>query len=199
MSWYEQIKELIHEKLIHKRSTCEELTREGLTHEEPTHENPTYKRPIHERVLNFFRPESSHNVHRLQLFWLGCGALVIVALAYGMSTFLFGDTSLSQQEEEVKVTSTSIETATKKINLEEAFRHSIEDKLKALSDEITALKALFQEGVKREEFPSQGLNDDDESQALNAASPKSTLTQDLETKILQLEHQLEMQRSHTMP
>ncbi|MBY0501707.1 MAG: TraB/VirB10 family protein [Alphaproteobacteria bacterium] len=191
MSWYKQIKQL-----IHKRHTCEELT-----HEETTHENPTYKRFIHERVLNFFRPESSNNVHRLQLFWLGCGAVAIVSLAYGMSTFLFGNTSLPQQEEEAKITSTSIETATKKINLEETFRHGIEDKLKTLSDEVTSLKAVFQEGVKREEFPSQDLNNEDESQgpSLNPAFPKSIPIQDLETKILQLEHQLDMQKNHTLP
>lgn len=146
-----------------------------------------------------FNPESSHKVQRLQHFWLGCAALVIVGLAYGISTFLFGKTPLPQQEEEVKVTATSIETATKKVNLDEAFRHGIEDKLKTLFDEISALKTLFQEGVKNGDFPSQNLGDEDENQPLSPFSSKDSLTQELETKILHLEHQLDMQRSNTHP
>ncbi len=146
-----------------------------------------------------FNPESSHKVQRLQHFWLGCAALVIVGLAYGISTFLFGKTPLPQQEEEVKVTSTSIETATKKVNLDEVFRNGIDSKLKVLSDEISALKTLFQEGVKHGDFPSQGLSDEDENKSLSPFSSKDSLTQELETKILHLEHQLDMQKSNTLP
>ncbi|MDI9640434.1 hypothetical protein QM565_32555 [Geitlerinema splendidum] len=127
--------------------------------------------------------------------------MIIVAFAYGIMTFLFEKTPLPKQEEEVKVTSTSIETATKKVNLEEAFRNSIENKLKALSDKITAVETLFQEGVKRGELPSQSLNTEEESQdpSLNSSFPKSSLVQELETKILQLEHQLDMQKNTTAP
>ncbi len=146
-----------------------------------------------------FNPESSHKVQRLQLFWLGCAALVIVGLAYGISTFLFGKTPLLQQEEEAKVTATSIETATKKVNLDEVFRTNIDSKLKMLSDEISALKTLFQEGAKRGDFPSQNLDDEDENQSLSPFSSKDSLTQELETKILHLEHQLDMQKSNTLP
>ncbi len=153
-----------------------------------------------ERILKFFRPESSHDVQRLQLFWLGCAALVIVGLAYGIATFLFGGTPLPQQEEETKVSTTSIETATKKIDLDEAFRNGIDSKLKTLSDEITALKTLFQEGVKGEGF-SQGFNNEGEAQdpSFNPSVSKGSMIQDLETKILHLEHQLDMQRSGTLP
>ncbi|OJW49661.1 MAG: hypothetical protein BGO67_03910 [Alphaproteobacteria bacterium 41-28] len=156
----------------------------------------------------FFRPESSRNIQRLQFFWLGCAAFVIVGLAYGISTFLFGKTPLPQQEKEVKVTTTSIETATKKINLEEAFRNGIDAKLKALSDEVAALKTLFQEGVSREGDPqegrreesfSQGMNDEGENQPLRPLSSKDPFTQELETKILHLEEQLEMQRTNALP
>jgi S-methylmethionine-dependent homocysteine/selenocysteine methylase len=62
----------------------------------------------------FFHPESPQSIRRLQLFWLSCGGMIIVAFAYGMTTFLFEKTPLSKQEEEIKATSTSIETATKK-------------------------------------------------------------------------------------
>ena len=147
-----------------------------------------------EKGLKFFRPESSHAVQRLQLFWLACGALVIVVLAYGISTFLFGGPSLPQQESETKVTTTPIETATKKINLDEAFRNGIEDKLKTLSDDLIALKTLFQEGAKRGDFPSEGLNNEGDNQSFSSLSSQSTLAQDLEAKILNLEQQLEMQR-----
>jgi len=163
---------------------------------------------IRERISKFFRPESSHTIWRLQLFWLGCGAFVIVMIVYGILTFLFEKSPLSQQEEEVKVTTTSIETATKKINLEEAFRHGIETKLKMVFDEIGALKTLFQEGVPQEGGPregvkregsfSQGLNGEsmDEDQSLNPSFPKGTIVQELETKILHLEEQLEMHKTN---
>jgi len=145
----------------------------------------------------FFHPESPQSIRRLQLFWLSCGGVIIIAFAYGMATFLFEQTPLPKQEEEVKVTSTSIETATKKVNLEEAFRNGIEDKLKTLSDKITAIETLFQEGVKREGFSSQNSNTEEESQ--DSSFPKSSLIQDLETKILQLEHQLDMQKNNPLP
>ncbi|MBY0500434.1 MAG: TraB/VirB10 family protein [Alphaproteobacteria bacterium] len=156
---------------------------------------------IREKVRDFLHPESPQETRKLQFFWLGCGGLVILIVAYGMGTFLFGKTSLRQQEEEVKVTTTSIETAPKKIGLEEVFRHGIEDKLKALSDKITAIEMLFQEGVKRGEFPSQEVNTEDENQdsSLNSPFSKPPFAQELETKILQLEHQLDMQKGNTLP
>lgn len=144
--------------------------------------------------FKFFRPESSHAVQRLQLFWVGCGALAMVVLAYGLSTFLFGNSPIPQQEEETKVTTTSIETATKKINLDEAFRNGIEGKLKGLADDLIALKTLFQEGAKRGDFPSEPINNEGENSSFRSPSSQNTLVQDLEAKILNLEQQLEIQR-----
>lgn len=141
-----------------------------------------------------FRPESSHGVQRLQLFWVGCAALVIVILAYGLSTFLFGNSQLPQKEEAAKPTTTSIETATKKINLDEAFRNGIEGKLKGLADDLIALKTLFQEGAKRGDFPSEAINNEGENSSFSSPSSQNTLVQDLEAKILNLEQQLEIQR-----
>ena len=74
---------------------------------------------------NFFHPESPQNIRRLQFFWLGCGGLIIVAFSYGIGTFLFEKTPLSKQEEAFKVTPTSIETATKKVNMYEVFRNRL--------------------------------------------------------------------------
>ncbi len=144
----------------------------------------------------FFQPESPQNIRRLQFFWLSCGGVIIIAFAYGIMTFLFEKTPLSKQEEEVKITSTSIETVTKKVNLEEAFRNGIETKLKAITDKITALETLFQEGVKRGELSSQSSNTEEESQ--DSSFSKPTLVQELETKILQLEHQLDMQKNNPL-
>ncbi|MBY0272283.1 MAG: TraB/VirB10 family protein [Alphaproteobacteria bacterium] len=150
-----------------------------------------------ERWTRFFHPESPQSIRRLQFFWLSCGGVIILAFAYGMMTFLFEKTPLPKQETEVKVTPTSIETATKKINLEEAFRNGIENKLKALFDKITALESLFQEGVKRGELPLQSSNTEEENQDPSFSKP--TLVQELETKILQLEHQLDMQKNNSLP
>lgn len=144
--------------------------------------------------FKFFRPESSHAVQRLQLFWVGCGALAIVVLAYGISTFLFGTSQPPQKEESAKPTTTSIETATKKINLDEAFRNGIEGKLKGLADDLIALKTLFQEGAKRGDFPSEPINNGGENSSFSSPSSQNTLVQDLEAKILNLEQQLEIQR-----
>lgn len=153
-----------------------------------------------ETWTRFFHPESPQSIRRLQFFWLSCGGVVIIAFAYGMTTFLFEKTPLLKQEEEAKPISTSIETATKKVNLEEVFRNGVEGKLKALSDKITAVETLFQEGVKRGDLPSQPSNTEEESQdpSLNSSFPQSTLVQDLETKILQLEHQLDMQKNNSL-
>lgn len=149
----------------------------------------------------FFHPESPQNIRRLQFFWLSCGGVIIVAFAYGIMTFLFEKNPLPKEKEEVKPTSTSIETATKKVNLEEAFRNGIENKLKAITDKITAIETLFQEGVKREGFSSQNSNSEEENQdpSLNSSFPKSSLVQELETKILQLEHQLDIQKNNPLP
>lgn len=154
-----------------------------------------------ERWSRFFHPESPQNIRRLQFFWLSCGGVIIVAFAYGIMTFLFEKTPLPKEKEEVKVTSTPIETATKKVNLEEAFRNSIENKLKALSDKITVLETLFQEGVKRGDLSPQNSNTEEENQdpSLNSSFPKSSLVQELETKILQLEHQLDIQKNNPLP
>ena len=156
---------------------------------------------IDKKVRAFLHPESSRGTRKLQVFWLGFGGLVILIVAYGMGTFLFGSSSLPQQEEEAKITVTSIETAPKKIDLETAFRHGIENELKALSDKITAIETLFQEGVKRGELSSQDSNREDENQdpSLNSPFSKSPFVQELETKILQLEHQLDMQRGNALP
>lgn len=142
----------------------------------------------------FFHPETSHAVRRLQLFWVGCGALALVVLAYGSGTFLFGNSPLPQQKEEGKATTTSIETATKKINLDEAFRNGIEGKLKILSDDLIALKTLFEEGAKRGDLTSDPIHTEEEISSLSSPFSQNPLVHDLEAKILNLEQQLETQR-----
>ncbi|HUX78479.1 MAG TPA: TrbI/VirB10 family protein, partial [Alphaproteobacteria bacterium] len=146
-----------------------------------------------ERIIGFFKPESSQDIKRLQFFWLGCGLLGILALSYGIVHFLFEKAPLPQQTEEIKVTQTSIETLPSKVDLNEVFRHKIEDELKILSDEIKALQTLFQEGVKQEQsFPA---NTEEDDQSLTSTFPKDAVIQELETKILNLESQLDNQKN----
>src|SRR5438445_2740407 len=97
------------------------------------------------KVADFFHPESPKNVRRLQFFWLGCGGLIIVAFSYGIGTFLFDKPTLIKQEEPIKPTPTPIETATKKVNMDHAFRNNIEGELKKLVDKYTGLEAMVLE------------------------------------------------------
>lgn len=152
---------------------------------------------IKERVFSWFlafarisfKPESPQAIRRLQFFWLGCGGLLIIAFSYGIGTFLFEGSPLPKEEEAFKVTPTSLETATKKVNMEEAFRNKIEGELKKLSDKFTSLETLFYEGIKREE-PFR------EDHSLDFSVPKDQLQQELQTKISHLEEQMAMHRTH---
>lgn len=150
---------------------------------------PTYVR------TRFFRPESSQEIRRLQFFWLGCGFLGILVLSYGIVAFLFEKTPLPQKTEEIKVTQTSIDTIPSKVDLNEIFRHKIEDEIKKLSDEIKALQTLFQEGLKREQSYPESANTEGDDQSLTTALSKDAIIQELETKILNLESQLENQKN----
>lgn len=169
---------------------------------------------------SFFHPESPKNVKRLQFFWLGCGGVIIVAFSYGIGTFLFEKTPLPKQEKSEKPTSTPIETATKKVNMDQAFRNKIEGELKKLSDKYTGLEAVVLEGVKRGPYP---LNDpplnqesldkassEEDSlnqlplngispQSLSPESSKDPIYQELETKILHLEEQLAIKNNNSLP
>lgn len=82
---------------------------------------------IKEEITDFFHPETSQDIRRLQYFWVGCGLLVIVGLSYGIVSFLFEKTPIQKQEENVKVTPTSIETTTSKVDLNGAWRHKVEE------------------------------------------------------------------------
>lgn len=160
---------------------------------------------------SFFKPESPQNIRRLQFFWLGCGGLLIVVFSYGIGTFLFEKAPLPKHEEEVKVTPTSIETATKKVNMDEVFRHKIEGELKKLSDQFNGLESLVLEGIKREEIPPlegiyqdgfpkevplQGVSEEGEVQPLDPSLPKDQLNQELQNKIAHLEEQVAMNRNN---
>ncbi|HUX78522.1 MAG TPA: TraB/VirB10 family protein [Alphaproteobacteria bacterium] len=150
---------------------------------------------IKEQIIRFFHPESSLDIRRLQFFWLGCGLLGILALSYGIVLFLFEKAPLPQQTEEIKVTQTSIETIPRKVDLNEVFRHKIEDELRVLSGEIKALQTLFQEGAKQEQSFPQDINTEGDDQSLTSAFPKDAVIQELETKILNLESQLDNQKN----
>ncbi len=166
----------------------------------------SWQEQTRERITDFFKPESPRDIRRLQFFWLGCGGLIIVAFSYGIGTFLFGRTPLLKQEEEFKVTPTSIETATKKVNMDEVFRNKIEDTLKQLSDKFTALETMFYEGIKgekppsREGTPQEGPpHEEGEDQPLDSSLPQDQFNQEMQTKISQLEEQMAMSRNNILP
>ncbi len=156
---------------------------------------------IRERITDFFKPESPQHIRRLQFFWLGCGGLIIVAFSYGIGTFLFGETTLPKQEEAFKATPTSIETVTKKVNMDEVFRNKIEDTLKQLSDRFTALETMFYEGLKGEKPPPREgpPYEDGIDQPLDSSLPKDQFNQELQSKISRLEEQVAMSRNNTLP
>lgn len=156
---------------------------------------------IREQITSFFKPDSPQNIRRLQFFWLGCGGLIIIAFSYGIGTFLFGETPLPKQEEAFKATPTSIETVTKKVNMDEVFRNKIEDTLKQLSDRFTALETMFYEGIKGENStPREGhSHEEGVDQPLDPSLSQDQFTQELQTKISHLEEQLAMSRNNTLP
>ncbi len=147
---------------------------------------------------NFFHPQSPQNIKRLQFFWVGCAGLVIVAFSYGIVTFLFEKAPLVQQEDAVKVTPTFIETATKKMNMEEIFRHKIEDGFKQLSDKFANLESQILGESKRKQVQddsydqsqepsqlfSQVMNDQGEDQVEDS---KDRLNQELYKGLLEKE------------
>ncbi len=125
------------------------------------------------RIKAFFNPASPSEIRRLQHLWALLILMAMVSLFYGTLLFFLTPKSSLKTEEAHKLQPTAIETASKKVNLGEAWRHTVEEEIKKVSDEISALRTLFQEMLK-------GERKEDQSRF-----------QELETKIFQLETELE--------
>ena len=122
----------------------------------------------------WFHPETSSGIKRLQFFWVICLCFVALGISYGIVTFLFEKNPVQKQNDTLKPTPKSIETASHKVDLNEVWRHKVEDENKKLYAELTALKELFQQGLKDQQ-----------------SAQDSDAIRDLEARLLRMEDQLE--------
>ncbi|OJW46251.1 MAG: hypothetical protein BGO67_08520 [Alphaproteobacteria bacterium 41-28] len=136
---------------------------------------------LHEHIKSWFRPESASRIRKLQFLWAYLLLFGVLIVFYGALLFFFNQKSPAKNDTEKKIQPTSIETASKKVDLNEVWRHGVEEDNKRLSEKISALETLFQESLKEKEDSQQ------------------TTLQDLETKILQLETDLEQRKQDSLP
>jgi conjugal transfer pilus assembly protein TraB len=122
----------------------------------------------------FFNPETASGIRRLQFFWVICLCFVALGISYLIVTFLFEKSPIQKHSETLKPTPKTIETASHKVDLNEVWRHKVEDENKKLYAELKALKELFHEGLKDQ----QNAQDSD-------------AIRDLEARLLRMEDQLE--------
>lgn len=135
---------------------------------------------LEEKTLKrFFNPETASGIKRLQFFWIGCICLMALGISYLIVIFLFEKTPVQNQNDILKPTPKAIETASHKVDLNEVWRHKVEDENKKLYAELTALKELFQQGLKDQQ-----------------SAQDSDVIRDVEARLLRMEDQLE-NLSHT--
>lgn len=156
------------------------------------------KRALLQRVPleRMLKPSSTSGIRKLQFFWAGVIVLAFLGAFYSALIFFFHKKPVSKLEEEKKATPTLIETLPRKVDLNEVLRHKVEGEIQKLSEEISELKTLFQEGFTREK-PQEKLNDDLSSLQENPIqndkerSMPDSYVHELESKISQLERRLE--------
>lgn len=169
---------------------------------------------LQNKVHHFFRPESETQIKRLQYFWMGCGVIGLLLLSYGLVTFFYSTGPL-QKEEKSKPESTLIESALNKLDLNDAWRHKIEDSFDELVTRIVALEKLLTEGIKRGEMEGSAeqvlhpdlsqLSEEDDiansltedgTQSSNIQQAESPQVQELKEHLAQLEAKLEQRRNN---
>lgn len=135
---------------------------------------------LEEKTLKrFFNPETASGIKRLQFFWMGCLCCVALGISYLIVMFLFEKNPIQKQNDTVKPTPKAIETASHKVDLNEVWRHKVEDENKKLYAELTALKELFQQALSRDDLKDQ------------QSAQGSDAIRDLEARFLRMEDQLE--------
>lgn len=133
-------------------------------------------------IKRFFKPETSPGIKRLQYFWISCLGVALLGVSYAGVRVFFDQSNQGRMDEKPKLPPKVIEDSSSKVaTRNEEWRYKMENDNKKLSEEITALKTLFQEGMKDKESANQ------------------TYIQDLETKILQMEMQLEDKKKSPEP
>src|SRR3989338_3115593 len=98
--------------------------------------------------LTITKPESERSIKRLQFFWMSCLVLGSLLLSYGIVFFLVKNPSSQIESESPKLVPTNIETASQNVDLNEARWYKVDEENKKLSDQITDLRELFEEGMK---------------------------------------------------
>jgi conjugal transfer pilus assembly protein TraB len=127
-----------------------------------------------------FKPETERGIKRLQYFWAISLGLGLLSVCYVGVTILFDKGNQNNFVEKNKIPPKVIEDpASKSEKLSQAYQYKVEEDMQKLGEEVTALKTLFQEGAKAQENSNQAY------------------VQELETKLLQMEMQLENQGKTT--
>lgn len=124
----------------------------------------------------FFKPVSSSEVKRVQFFWAAFIVGVIFCLAYAViSSFSYKQDGFIEAK---KIEPKPIETASSKLDLNEGYWNKVAEENQKLHEEIKALETLFLEGAK----------------AQNAVPEQNTRVEELESKLLDLQAQIDEQR-----
>ncbi len=121
-------------------------------------------------IKSKFHSGTPDATRRLQYLWAGGLLFILLLVSYGIVVVFFDKEK--GFEEEKKPEPLLIETSTSKVNLGEARYHKLEEDNRKLSEDIKALKDVFQESVK------------------DRTEETSPYLQSLEDKIDQLQSQL---------
>lgn len=169
---------------------------------------------IQQKIHRFFHPETDAQVKRLQFFWVGCGGIGLFLLSYGLVTFLYSTGPL-QEVEPPKAQPTLIESALDRIDLNDAWRHKIEDSFDELMTRMASLEKVFTAGHQdsvssaqdaedvQEKESSEMSEEDDIANSLTEDGTKnpdpqwsdSPQVQELKAQLSQLRAKLEQRRN----
>lgn len=139
-----------------------------------------------------FKPPSTSGIRRLQFFWAGVILLAFLGVFYSVLILFFHQKPALKVAEEKKAVPTLIETMSRKVDLNEVLRHKVEGEIQKLSEEISALKVLFQESLHQER-QNDGLHSPQDNSIQNDKDLEipNAYVHELEAKISQLERRLE--------
>ena len=126
-----------------------------------------------ERVRSKFQSGTPEATRRLQYVWAGVLLLILLLISYGIVVVFFEKDK--GFEEDKKAEPLLIETSSSKVNLDEMRYHRLEEDNKKLSEDLKALKDIFQESLK------------------DKSEETSPYLQSLEDRIEQLQIQLQSQ------
>lgn len=100
-------------------------------------------------IRSKFQSGTPNANHQLQCVWAGGLLFILLVVSYGIVVVFFDKEK--GFDEDKKPEPLLIETSTRKVNLDEARYHRLEEDNRKLSEDLRALKDLFQESVKDKE------------------------------------------------